>query len=56
MKLKNLNPNEKMLLGIILILLIAIVLSWGRISKGIKEGANPYFKTGNDSVTYESRL
>jgi len=44
MDFKKLNSNEKALIGIILISFVAILLSWGRISKGLKEGFKPYFK------------
>ncbi len=48
MNLKKLNTNEKALIGIILILCIVILLSWGRISKGMKEGFEPYLKEQTD--------
>lgn len=44
---KNMSGNEKMMIGFMLIMLIAIVLSWSRISKGLEKGLQPYKKNMN---------
>ncbi|MCZ4694248.1 hypothetical protein [Ancylomarina euxinus] len=37
-KFKDLSLNEKLMISFILILLIAVVLNWSNIYKGIKKG------------------
>ncbi|MFA6402467.1 MAG: hypothetical protein WCX31_12730 [Salinivirgaceae bacterium] len=44
MQLKNLSKQEKAMIAFVLILMLAIGLSWSRISKGIKKGFEPYYK------------
>jgi len=44
MRFKNLSKQEKAMLAFVLILILAIALSWSRISRGIQHGFEPYFK------------
>jgi hypothetical protein len=46
----DLESSEKGFAIIISILLIGIVLSWGRISKGMKNGANHYLHPKKESA------
>ncbi len=38
----NLSNNEKAMIGAFLLLIIMVVLSWGRISEGFKKGVEPF--------------
>jgi hypothetical protein len=42
---KNLTPTERMLLGMIFVLLILIAARWDKISKGMAEGFRRVFNT-----------
>ncbi len=39
------SNNEKAMVGAVLLLVIMVVLSWGRISDGLKKGIKPYNNT-----------
>lgn len=40
---KNMTTNEKLLIGIIILLLIMVATRWGKIAKEAAEGFNRYF-------------
>jgi len=44
MQLKILSKQEKAMIVFVLILMLAVGLSWSRISKGIKQGFEPYYR------------
>lgn len=41
---KNRSNTEKGMIGVILLLLLMIILSWSRVSEGLKKGMKPYQK------------
>lgn len=46
---KNRSNTEKGMIGIVLLLVIMIILSWGRIAEGLKKGLKPYQKQEQSS-------
>lgn len=44
---KKRTTSEKAMIGAILLLIIMIILSWGRIQKGVQKGIEPYKNTNS---------
>jgi len=53
---KDYNTNEKLMIGMIVMLIICVFLSWGRITKGISKGFTFLNSDSNTSVEQNDSL
>lgn len=49
-KWKDYTPPERRMIVVLAVLLVAVVLSWGRIHNGVAKGFNIFYETPVDTI------